>query len=311
MRVLILIIILTALAVISLFVGVADITLTDIINLKVDKLELIMISRIPRTAALILAGVGMSVSGVIMQQMTQNKFVSPTTAGTLEAAKMGLLIFIIFTPMAGTTVKMLSAFIFTFLASVIFLMIVRKIRHRNVVFVPLVGLMFGGIIGSVSTFFAVQLNIVQDTNAWMMGDFSGILQGRYELIYLTLPAILITYVYANKFTVIGMGEDFSKNLGLNYNSIVNIGLFCVSLTVSSVVITAGAIPFLGLIIPNVVSLIFGDNLKKTLPLVALSGAIFLLICDILGRVVIYPYEIPIGVTVSIIGAVIFLLSIVR
>ncbi|HLW10748.1 MAG TPA: iron chelate uptake ABC transporter family permease subunit [Fermentimonas sp.] len=307
MRVLILIIILTALAVISLFVGVADITLTDIINLKVDKLELIMISRIPRTAALILAGVGMSVSGVIMQQMTQNKFVSPTTAGTLEAAKMGLLIFIIFTPMAGTTVKMLSAFIFTFLASVIFLMIVRKIRHRNVVFVPLVGLMFGGIIGSVSTFFAVQLNIVQDTNAWMMGDFSGILQGRYELIYLTLPAILITYVYANKFTVIGMGEDFSKNLGLNYNSIVNIGLFCVSLTVSSVVITAGAIPFLGLIIPNVVSLIFGDNLKKTLPLVALSGAIFLLICDILGRVVIYPYEIPIGVTVSIIGAVIFLL----
>lgn len=307
MRVLILTIILTALAVISLFVGVADITLTDIINLKVDKLELIMISRIPRTAALILAGVGMSVSGVIMQQMTQNKFVSPTTAGTLEAAKMGLLIFIIFTPMAGTTVKMLSAFIFTFLASVIFLMIVRKIRHRNVVFVPLVGLMFGGIIGSVSTFFAVQLNIVQDTNAWMMGDFSGILQGRYELIYLTLPAILITYVYANKFTVIGMGEDFSKNLGLNYNSIVNIGLFCVSLTVSSVVITAGAIPFLGLIIPNVVSLIFGDNLKKTLPLVALSGAIFLLICDILGRVVIYPYEIPIGVTVSIIGAVIFLL----
>lgn len=307
MRIIVLIIFLIVLSVISLFVGVADITFVDFINWEIDKLELIMISRIPRTAALILAGVGMSVSGVIMQQMTQNKFVSPTTAGTLEAAKMGLLIFIIFAPMAGTTVKMLSAFIFTFLASIVFLIIVRKIRHRNVIFVPLVGLMFGGIIASVSTFFAVQLNIVQDMNAWMMGDFSGILQGRYELIYLTLPAILITYIYANKFTVIGMGEDFSKNLGLNYNAIMNIGLFCVSLTVSSVVITAGAIPFLGLIVPNVVSLMFGDNLKRTLPLVALSGAIFLLICDILGRIVIYPYEIPIGVTVSIIGAVIFLL----
>jgi iron complex transport system permease protein len=87
---------------------------------------------------------------------------------------------------------------------------------------------------------------------------------------------------------------------------MNIGLFCVSLTVSSVVITAGAIPFLGLIIPNVVSLIFGDNLKKTLPLIALSGAVFLLICDILGRVVIYPYEVPIGVTVSVFGSIIFL-----
>jgi iron complex transport system permease protein len=103
-----------------------------------------------------------------------------------------------------------------------------------------------------------------------------------------------------------MGEEFSRNLGLNYRTIMNIGLFCVSLTVSAVVITAGAIPFLGLIVPNVVSLLFGDNLKRTLPYVALSGAIFLLLCDIAGRVVIYPYEIPIGVSVSIIGAVIFL-----
>ena len=283
------------LAVVSLFVGVADVSAA-----------VVSISRIPRTAALILAGVGMSVSGVIMQQMTQNKFVSPTTAGTLEAAKMGLLIFLIFTPTAGVSLKMLSAFLFTFLASMIFLAIVRKIKHRNIIFVPLVGLMFGGIVGSISTFFAVQLNIVQYTNAWMMGDFSGILQGRYELIYLTLPAIIITYLYANKFTVIGMGEEFSRNLGLNYNYIMNIGLFCVSLTVSSVVITAGAIPFLGLIVPNVVSLLFGDNLKKTLPIVALSGAIFLLICDIIGRVVIYPYEVPIGVTVSIFGSIIFL-----
>lgn len=286
--------------------GVADITVADIINWDVEKISLISISRIPRTAALILAGVGMSVSGVIMQQMTQNKFVSPTTAGTLEAAKMGLLIFFIYTSAAGMALKLLSAFLFTFLASIVFLAIVRKIKHRNVIFVPLVGLMFGSIIGSISTFLAVRLNIVQDSNAWMMGDFSGILQGRYELIYLSLPAIVITYLYANKFTVIGMGEEFSKNLGLNYNSIMNIGLFCVSLTVSSVVITAGAIPFLGLIIPNVVSLIFGDNLKKTLPLVALTGAIFLLICDVFGRIIIYPYEVPIGVTVSIFGAIIFL-----
>ena len=294
------------LTVVSLFVGVADISIADVFQWNSEKLSLISISRIPRTAALILAGVGMSVSGIIMQQMTQNKFVSPTTAGTLEASKMGLLIFLIFIPTAGTGLKMLLAFLFTFLASMIFLAIVRKIKHRNVIFVPIVGLMFGGIIGSITTFFAVQLNIVQDTNAWMMGDFSGILQGRYELIYLTLPAIFITYLYANKFTVIGMGEDFSKNLGLNYNSIMNVGLFCVSLTVSSVVITAGAIPFLGLIIPNVVSMIFGDNLKKTLPLVALSGAIFLLICDIIGRLVIYPFEVPIGVTVSIVGSIIFL-----
>ena len=306
MRLFILTVIVLLSAALSLLVGVADISMADIISRDMDKLALITISRLPRTAALILAGVGMSISGVIMQQMTQNKFVAPTTAGTLEAAKMGLLIFLIFIPTAGTAMKMLLAFLFTFLASMLFLAIVRKIRFRNVVFVPLVGLMFGGIIGAVTTLFAVRMNIVQDSNAWMMGDFSGILQGRYELIYLSLPAIAVTYLYANKFTVIGMGEEFSRNLGLNYRTIMNIGLFCVSLTVSAVVITAGAIPFLGLIVPNVVSLLFGDNLKRTLPYVALSGAIFLLLCDIAGRVVIYPYEIPIGVSVSIIGAVIFL-----
>ncbi len=306
MRLFILTVIVLLSAALSLLVGVADISMADIISRDMDKLALITISRLPRTAALILAGVGMSISGVIMQQMTQNKFVAPTTAGTLEAAKMGLLIFLIFIPTAGTAMKMLLAFLFTFLASMLFLAIVRKMRFRNVVFVPLVGLMFGGIIGAVTTLFAVRMNIVQDSNAWMMGDFSGILQGRYELIYLSLPAIAVTYLYANKFTVIGMGEEFSRNLGLNYRTIMNIGLFCVSLTVSAVVITAGAIPFLGLIVPNVVSLLFGDNLKRTLPYVALSGAIFLLLCDIAGRVVIYPYEIPIGVSVSIIGAVIFL-----
>lgn len=311
MKILILSFVLCLCALVSLFVGVADISIVDIIRWDVEKLSLISISRIPRTAALILAGVGMSISGVIMQQMTQNKFVAPTTAGTLEAAKMGLLMFLIFMPSGESALKMLLAFLFTFLASMLFLAIVRKIRYRNIVFVPLVGLMFGGIIGSITTFFAVRLNIVQDTNAWMMGDFSGILQGRYELIYLSLPAIVITYLYANKFTVVGMGEDFSRNLGLNYTTIMNIGLFCVSLTVSAVVITAGAIPFLGLIVPNVVSLLFGDNLRKTLPLIALSGAIFLLACDIVGRLVVYPYEVPIGVSVSIIGAVIFLLLILR
>lgn len=311
MRTIILILILLVVSVVSVFVGVVDINIADIINMDSEKLSLIAISRFPRTMALILAGVGMSVSGVIMQQMTQNKFVAPTTAGTLDAAKMGLLMFLILVPSAGIGLKMLFAFLFTFVASIVFLGIVRKIRHRNVVFVPIVGLMFGGILSSISTFFAVRLNIVQDTNAWMIGDFSGVLQGRYELIYFSLPAILITYIYANKFTVIGMGEDFAKNLGLNYKSVMNIGLFCVSLTVSAVVITAGVIPFLGLIVPNVVSLIFGDNLKKTLPYVALTGAIFLLISDVIGRVVIYPYEVPIGVTVSIIGAVIFLILIFK
>src|SRR5699024_4562450 len=296
---------------ISIFIGVADISILDVIYQDTDKLQLIFISRIPRTASLIIAGVGLSVSGLIMQQMTQNKFVSPTTAGSLDAAKMVVLAGIIFLPSAGPLLKALFAFAFTFLASIIFLKMVESIRHRNIIFVPLVGLMFGGILSSISTFWAVNLNIVQQMNAWMMGDFSGILEGRYELIYVSLPATVLTYVYANKFTVVGMGKDFATSLGLNYQTVMNIGLFCVSLTVSAVMIIACSISFLRLVVPNIVSMIFGDNVKKMLPFVALSGAIFLIFRDIIGLLVIYLYEIPIGMMVGVIGGIIFLILLLQ
>ncbi|MFA5619834.1 MAG: iron chelate uptake ABC transporter family permease subunit [Weeksellaceae bacterium] len=311
MRLLYFIFALIALAVISLFVGVKDIAVSDLFRWT-DEQQLVMsISRIPRTVALILAGVGMSICGLIMQQMTQNRFVAPTTAGTLDAAKMGILASILFASQSGNFTRILFAFGFTFLASIIFLKIADRIRYRNIIFVPLVGLMFGGILNSITTFFAYKNNVVQNVNAWMVGDFSGILQGNYELVYLSIPAVVITYLYANKFTVVGMGENFSKNLGLNYRTVLNIGLFCVALTVSVVVLTVGTIPFLGLVIPNIVSILYGDNLRKTLPITAVFGAIFLLICDIIGRLIIFPFEVPIGMTVGIVGGVIFLILLIK
>src|SRR5690606_17525251 len=294
-----------------MFVGIKDISVCDIFNLGEDKVQIMMISRFPRTIAIIIAGIGMSVSGLIMQRMVHNKFVSPTTVGTLDAAKMGILMSILFLPQGGALNKMFFALAFTFLSSVIFLKMTERIKYRNVIFIPLVGIMFGSIINAISTFFAYQFNIVQSMNAWLIGDFSSILQGRYELIYISVPAIILTYMYANRFTVVGMGETFSKNLGLNYRATVNLGLFCVSLTVSVIMIIVGAIPFLGLVIPNIVSILYGDNLKKTLPYTALMGAIFLAVCDILGRLIIYPYEVPIGITVGTIGGIIFLILLLK
>lgn len=296
---------------VSIFVGVIDISLQNILEGDAEKLFILGASRFPRTISLVLAGIGMSTSGLIMQQLTRNKFVSPTTAGSLDAAQLGLLLGLILLPSAGTFIKGGFAFVFTLASSLLFLKVINSIRLSNVIFVPLVGLMFGAILNSVATFFAVNLNIVQDVNAWMMADFSGVLSGKYEMIYFCLPAVAITYIYASKFTLIGMGEDFSKNLGLNYRLVMNLGLLSVSLAVSAIVITAGAIPFLGLVVPNLVTMIYGDNIKNILPEIALSGAIFLLVCDIVGRMVIYPFEIPIGLMVGILGGAIFLIMLLR
>jgi len=283
----------------------------DLIKMAEDELLVFTISRVPRTIALVLVGAGISICGFIMQQISQNKFVSPTTAGTLDAAKMGILFSLMLIPQYGLMSKMLFALACTFLVSVLFLFMVRKVRVKSPIFIPLIGIMLGNIITAVATFFAYKNNIIQDMQGWLMGDFSAILQGQYETLYLILPVVIITYLYANQFTLVAMGENVSKSLGLPYQSIVTLGLFCISLTVSVTVVTVGAIPFLGLIVPNLVSMFRGDNLKKNLPTTALFGAVFLLICDVAGRLIIYPYEIPIGMMVGIIGGVLFFFLILK
>lgn len=302
--------VLLILAWISLFTGARDINFLTLWNDR-DSMLVFLISRIPRTAALILVGIGISIAGVIMQQLSQNRFVSPTTSGALDAAKMGILMAMIGIPDASLLVRLLFSLGFTFLFTLIFILFVSKIQLKSSVFIPLVGIMFGSILNALSTFFAFKNNIVQNVQEWLLGDFSAILQGQYEAVYFILPAVVMAYLYAEKFTLAGMGRSFAVNLGLSYTSIVNIGLLTVSMVVSVSVVTVGAIPFVGLIIPNLVRLFWGDNIRKTLPIIALSGAIFLLLCDIFGRVIVYPYEIPIGVTVGVIGGILFLFFILR
>ncbi len=295
----------------SLFVGVSRITPMDLLDFKSEETEIFLISRLPRLVAILLAGAGMSIAGLIMQQLSRNKFVSPTTAGTLDATRLGILVSMLLFTNASTIEKMIVAFAFALAGTFLFMQILDRIKFKDAIFIPLVGLMFGSILSSITTFFAYKADVIQNMSAWLQGDFSMIMKGRYELLYISVPVLIITYLYANRFTVAGMGEDFAKNLGLAYRRIVNIGLVLVALITTTVVLTVGMIPFLGLIIPNIVSLFKGDNLQKTLPHTALLGAAFLLICDILGRVLIFPYEISISLMVGVIGSAIFLYLLFR
>lgn len=295
----------------SLFIGVSTVSPLDLLNLQSEDTQIFLISRLPRLIAILLAGAGMSIAGLIMQQLSRNKFVSPTTAGTLDATRLGILVSMLVFANASMLQKMAVAFAFALAGTFLFMQILDRIKFKDAIFIPLVGLMFGNILSSVTTFFAYKADVIQNMSAWLQGDFSMIMKGRYELLYISVPIIIIAYFYANRFTVAGMGEDFSKNLGLAYRRIVNIGLILVALITATVVLTVGIIPFLGLIIPNIISIFKGDHLKKTLPHTALLGAIFLLICDILGRVIIYPYEISISLMVGVIGSGIFLYLLFR
>lgn len=299
------------LSIVSLFIGVVDIKPSDLLDFQSEETRLFLISRIPRLVAILLAGAGMSIAGLIMQSLSRNKFVSPTTAGTLDAAKLGVLISMMFFSNVTYFQKISFAFIFALAGTFLFMQILNRIKFKDAIFIPLIGLMFGNILSSITTFFAYKADIIQNISAWLQGDFSLLMKGRYELLYISVPVLIIAYLYANRFTVAGMGEDFAKNLGLSYKFVVNLGLVLVALVSTTVVLTVGIIPFLGLIIPNIISLFKGDNLAKTLPHTALLGMSFLLFCDILGRILIFPYEIPISMTVGVIGSAIFLIMLFR
>lgn len=299
------------LSLISLFIGAIDIKPSDLFDFNSQQMQIFLISRIPRLLAIILAGAGMSIAGLIMQSLSRNKFVSPTTAGTLDAAKLGILVSILFFSQAAYMEKIIFSFLFAFGGTILFMQILDRIKFKDPVFVPLIGIMYGNILSSITTFFAYEANLIQNINTWLMGSFTLIISGRYELLYVSVPAIILAYVYANKFTVAGMGEDFAKNLGLSYKAVLNLGLILVAVISTTVVLTVGVIPYLGLIVPNIVSIYMGDNLRKTIPHTIVLGIVFLLICDIIGRIVVYPFEIPVNVTVAVIGSLLFLIMLFR
>jgi iron complex transport system permease protein len=301
------------LAVASLFVGVSDVSLGALLSSGAEDrpMQILLISRIPRTLAIILSGAAMAVAGLVMQMVVRNRFVEPSTAGTTESASLGFLIVTLLQPGWPLMSKMAVAALFALAGTWLFLRILRAVPLRDVLLVPLIGIMLGGIIGAVASFIAYRFGLLASLLAWNMGDFSGILRGRYELLWIGIACAVLALVAADRFTVAGMGKDFTTNLGLNYQRVMVLGLVIVSVTSATVLVSVGSIPFLGLIIPNLVSLTVGDNMRRTVPWVAVGGAGFVLACDILGRTIRAPYEIPISVVVGVIGSAIFLFLLLR
>jgi iron complex transport system permease protein len=237
--------------------------------------------------------------------------VAPSTAGTIESATLGLLVATTVFGAASVAAKMGVAVAFALAGTVGFLVLVERLRFADMIVVPLVGIMFGAVIGAATDFFAYRADLLQTLSAWTNADFSSTLRGRYELLYLVAVLGLVAYRYADRFTVAGMGRETSVNLGVDHRRTVVVGLAIVAVVSAVVVVVVGAIPFLGLVAPNLTTMVVGDNLRRVLPVTALSGALFLLVCDIVSRTIRYPYEVPVGTVVGVLGGTVFVALIAR
>lgn len=293
----------------SLFVGGYDVSPWGVLTDPAQR-EVFIISRVPRTLALLFAAVAMTISGVIMQMITQNKFVEPTTAGTSQWAGLGVLSVLLVAPDAPPLVKMAVASTFAFVGTMVFLAILRRVGVSGSVIVPLVGIMLGAVVSALTTFLAGRFDLLQSMSAWRSGGFSSVVRGFYEPLWAVVAIAAVAWLAADRFTVAGLGREVATNVGLNYQRTVILGTTLVALATGITSVVAGFIPFLGLIVPNLVSMLRGDDLRANLPWVAVIGAGLLLACDLIGRVVVAPMEIPASVVMGIVGGIGFIAMVV-
>jgi iron complex transport system permease protein len=153
--------------------------------------------------------------------------------------------------------------------------------------------------------------MLQQLGIWFAGSFTGVVRGRYELLFIVLAVAILVFVLADRFTVAGLGRDIATNVGLNYNVVLLTGVSMIAIVTGVVPVVIGALPFLGLIVPNVVSLFRGDNLRTNLPWVCLVGIWVVTVCDIIGRTIIMPFEVPVSLILGVVGAVVFIGLLVR
>ncbi|WP_299953514.1 ABC transporter permease [uncultured Modestobacter sp.] len=306
-------VLLVVLSVTGLFVGVSDVSPASVLDGGADghAAFLLVASRVPRTLAAVLVGASLGIAGLIMQMLVRNKFVEPGTTGVTEFATLGMLVTMVFLPGLAVVGKMAVAAVFGLFGTWVFLRVVRFVPVRQLVLVPLVGIMLGGVVGAVTTFVAYRLDLLQSLGQWAQGSFATVMQGRYEFLWIAGAMVAVAWFAADRFSVIGLGEEFATNLGLDYRKVVAVGMVVIAVITAAVLVTAGMIPFLGLVVPNVVSLVIGDNVRRAIPWVAGLGAVFVLACDLVARLVRFPYEIPLSVVVGVIGAALFLWLLLR
>lgn len=304
------------LVLISLSIGVADFSWSGVLQSLINHSanadsSLMLVSRLPRTIAIILTGISMAVAGMIIQVVLKNRFVEPSMVGATQSAAFGLLVVSLLFPASALIIKMSVATVSAVVGMMLFMLLIRRIPPTDFLMIPLIGIVFGGIIEAVTTFIAYQTETLQMLSVWQFGDFSGVLAGRYELLWLTGGLCIIAYIIADKLTIVGLGDNIALNLGINKRQVTWLGVAMVAMMSAVVVVTVGMIPFIGLVVPNIVSRIMGDKLRRSLPAVALLGASAVLLCDIIGRSIRYPFEVPVATVFGVVGTVLFLWLLLR
>lgn len=132
-----------------------------------------------------------------------------TTGATISSAQLGILFALLFMPHSTLWGRAFFAFAAALVGTWVFVLFIQRIQFKDVTMVPLVGIMFSDIIRGVTSFLAYKFDMTQSLSSWLVGHFSLVIRGKYEIVYLVVPLVILAYLFANHFNIVGMGRDFS------------------------------------------------------------------------------------------------------
>ena len=301
----------------SISIGSANIPLSDIISAikqgdhTSKTYAIIMFVRIPRTLAAILAGCALSVSGAILQSVLNNSLASPNVIGVNSGAGLFTVLIAAFFP-ASLHLTTVAAFTGAILAVFLVYFIAQKIGASRMTIV-LSGIAVSSFIGAITdTVLTLKPDTVIARTAFLIGGFSGITMEKISFAgWFIILALFTALIISYDMNILALGDESAKSLGLNVIRIRFICLILAAVMAGSAVSFAGQIGFVGLIIPHVSRFLVGYDNRILLPVSALLGSIFTLLCDLLARVLFAPFEIPVGIIMSFLGGPFFICLLIK
>lgn len=274
--------------------------------------SIIVSVRLPRVICVALSGAALSLAGGAMQGLLRNPLADGTTLGVSSGASLGAILSIAFgasVPFLGGAGKTLAAIVFAFVSLLLIMSLAYRLDYslstNTIILVGVIFSMFASSINSlIVTFAGSQVKTIM---FWTMGSLAA---STYGNVLTLLVALLLTSAillhHAQELNAFAVGEDNARNIGVNVKRVKLIVLISASVLIGVCVSIGGTIGFVGLVTPHMTRMLVGPNHRRLLPASLFSGAVFLMLADLFGRVLLRPLELPIGVVTSFIGSILFI-----
>ena len=287
--------------------------IAEIVSKNTDSADarILIYVRLPRVIAALICGMALAVSGAVIQGVLANRLASPNIIGVNAGAGLAITLCSAFGLIGGWQVSVFS-FIGAFAAVIIVSLGARKWRASRGT-VILMGVALNAFLGAVSDTVATFVPDVSIMSIdFKTGDFSSVTYAKIiPASFLIVISVLVLITLSNELDVLTLGDENAKGLGLNANAMRVIFLLLSALLAGAAVSVCGLLSFVGLLVPHAVRRIASSESKHLIPLCALLGAGFVTLCDTLARVVFAPYELPVGIIMSFIGAPFFIFILIK